>query len=122
MSAGSKNAMVAFDCGSRSMRSVFFFLRAIAAARLMDVVVFPTPPFWLAIARTQVKPLPLRPVVQPRANEWCPGFLAPPRVGPMYLVCADKGKGNLNIAKCGALRLARKSNDPHRNTVGITKG
>jgi hypothetical protein len=40
------------------MRRVFFFFRAIAAARLMEVVVFPTPPFWFATERTQVKPCP----------------------------------------------------------------
>src|SRR5512143_1895196 len=34
------------------MRSVFFPRRASATARLMAVVVFPTPPFWLTIART----------------------------------------------------------------------
>jgi hypothetical protein len=30
-------------------------LAARAAARLMAVVVFPTPPFWFAIARTRLK-------------------------------------------------------------------
>ena len=30
-------------------------LAANAAARLIAVVVFPTPPFWLAIARTRLK-------------------------------------------------------------------
>src|SRR5271166_4875825 len=53
--------MVQLDCGSRSTRSVFFFFSARAAARLMDVVVFPTPPFWLAIARTQVNRRPSLP-------------------------------------------------------------
>ena len=38
-------AIEAFDCGSRSIRSVFFFFSAMAAARLIDVVVLPTPPF-----------------------------------------------------------------------------
>ena len=54
----SKNAKVALDCGSRSISRVFFFFRASAAARLMEVVVLPTPPFWLAIAMTQVKLCP----------------------------------------------------------------
>jgi hypothetical protein len=37
-------------CGSRSMRSVGCPRRERAAARLMAVVVFPTPPFWFAMA------------------------------------------------------------------------
>ncbi len=39
-----------FACGSRSTRSVFRPRIASAAARLMAVVVFPTPPFWFAMA------------------------------------------------------------------------
>jgi hypothetical protein len=42
--------LVAFPCGSVSMTSVFFSATARQAPRLMAVVVFPTPPFWLAIA------------------------------------------------------------------------
>src|SRR5215469_4207935 len=42
--------LVAFDCGSQSTSSVFSFAEASEAARLMAVVVFPTPPFWLATA------------------------------------------------------------------------
>ena len=45
ISSDEKNAIEALDCGSRSIRSVLFFLSASAAAKLMDVVVFPTPPF-----------------------------------------------------------------------------
>ena len=37
-------------CGSRSTRRVFLPLLARAAARLMAVVVLPTPPFWLVMA------------------------------------------------------------------------
>src|SRR3954470_3961879 len=40
--------MVLFACGSRSISSVLWPLFATAAARLMVVVVLPTPPFWLA--------------------------------------------------------------------------
>src|SRR2546430_1225403 len=40
--------MVEFGCGARSVRSVLKPLLATAAERLMAVVVFPTPPFWLA--------------------------------------------------------------------------
>ena len=39
-----------FACGSMSMSSVRLPRMASAAARLMAVVVLPTPPFWLAIA------------------------------------------------------------------------
>src|SRR4026208_2413244 len=39
-------------CGSRSRSRTRFPLRAKAAARLMAGVVFPTPPFWLAMAIT----------------------------------------------------------------------
>ena len=40
--------IVEFACGSRSMRRVLKPLLATAADRLIAVVVFPTPPFWLA--------------------------------------------------------------------------
>src|SRR5215831_5925603 len=46
----SRKDMVLLACGSRSMSSVRLPRRASAAARLMAVVVFPTPPFWLAMA------------------------------------------------------------------------
>src|SRR5262245_26639341 len=46
----SRNDIVLLACGSRSMSSVRLPRRASAAAKLMAVVVFPTPPFWLAIA------------------------------------------------------------------------
>src|SRR5690554_4662739 len=42
--------MVALPCASRSTSSSFFGTPASAAARLTAVVVFPTPPFWLAMA------------------------------------------------------------------------
>src|SRR5690606_25197342 len=41
---------VALPCGSASTRRTFLPARARPAARLMAVVVFPTPPFWFAIA------------------------------------------------------------------------
>ena len=41
--------------GSRSMRRVFMPFWARAAARLMAVVVFPTPPFWFAMQMTTEK-------------------------------------------------------------------
>src|ERR1700739_1857136 len=63
MSADSKKAMLELAWGSRSIRSVFFFFRAMAAARLMPVVVFPTPPFWLAIVRMAV-------IVRPGTRAW----------------------------------------------------
>src|SRR6476659_10773404 len=46
----SRNDIVLLACGSRSMSSVRLPRRASAAARLMAVVVLPTPPFWLAMA------------------------------------------------------------------------
>src|SRR5437867_4507592 len=42
--------VVAFPCGSRSIRSVCLSARESPAARLTAVVVFPTPPFWLTTA------------------------------------------------------------------------
>src|ERR1700749_4024298 len=45
--------LVAFDWGSQSTRSVFTSAAANDAARLMAVVVLPTPPFWLATAITR---------------------------------------------------------------------
>src|SRR5665811_1230251 len=41
---------VALACGSASMINVLFSNTAKLAPRLIAVVVFPTPPFWLAIA------------------------------------------------------------------------
>src|SRR5262245_47724004 len=48
----SRYDIVLLACGSRSMRRVRFFRSANAAARLIAVVVLPTPPFWLAIEMT----------------------------------------------------------------------
>src|SRR6266540_2236613 len=42
--------VVAFPCGSRSIRRVCLSARESPAARLTAVVVFPTPPFWLTTA------------------------------------------------------------------------
>src|SRR3989442_10893691 len=44
--------LVEFACGSASTSSVLRSAVASDAARLTAVVVFPTPPFWFAIART----------------------------------------------------------------------
>src|SRR5712692_6709843 len=49
----SPNPLVAFDCGSQSTSSVLTSAAAREAVRLMAVVVFPTPPFWLATAMTR---------------------------------------------------------------------
>src|SRR5262245_40080474 len=43
----------ALPCGSRSRISTFSPMAASAVPRLMAVVVLPTPPFWLAMARTR---------------------------------------------------------------------
>jgi len=44
--------LVALPWGSMSRTSVFFSATAREAPRLMAVVVFPTPPFWFAMAIT----------------------------------------------------------------------
>src|SRR5579885_1727589 len=54
ISRGSKNAMVELAWGSRSISRVRCLRRARAAARLMAVVVLPTPPFWFVMARMQL--------------------------------------------------------------------
>src|SRR5271168_2907851 len=51
-SRGKPRPPVELACGSQSMRRVGRPSRAIAAARLMAVVVLPTPPFWLTTAMT----------------------------------------------------------------------
>jgi hypothetical protein len=51
--------MVALPCGSRSISSTRCFIAASEAARLTQVVVLPTPPFWFAIAITLVNVVPL---------------------------------------------------------------
>src|SRR3954447_6026834 len=43
--------VLALPCGSKSTRRTRFFAAARAVARLIAVVVLPTPPFWLASAR-----------------------------------------------------------------------
>src|SRR5262249_19526409 len=43
----------ALPCGSRSRMRTVSPMAASAVPRLMAVVVLPTPPFWLAIARTR---------------------------------------------------------------------
>src|SRR5512134_1573175 len=43
----------ALPCGSRSTSSTCLPQAARAVARLIAVVVLPTPPFWLAMARTR---------------------------------------------------------------------
>src|SRR5271157_1397125 len=45
--------LLEFDCGSQSTSSVLTSAAASEAARLMAVVVLPTPPFWLATAMTR---------------------------------------------------------------------
>src|SRR5271157_3093036 len=45
--------LVEFDCGSQSTSRVLTSAAASDAARLMAVVVLPTPPFWLATAMTR---------------------------------------------------------------------
>src|SRR6516165_5888702 len=51
-------AAVAFACESQSIRRVAWSALARHAAKFTAVVVFPTPPFWLAMAMTRAKVLP----------------------------------------------------------------
>src|SRR5271165_4445869 len=46
----------ALPCGSRSISNTFSPVTASAVARLIAVVVLPTPPFWLAIAKMRGGP------------------------------------------------------------------
>src|SRR6187549_2425231 len=50
---GTPSPVEALPCGSTSRTSTFSPTAARAVARLMAVVVLPTPPFWLAMARTR---------------------------------------------------------------------
>src|SRR6185437_2010657 len=43
--------VLALPCGSKSISRTRFFTAASAVARLTAVVVLPTPPFWLTMAR-----------------------------------------------------------------------
>jgi hypothetical protein len=54
-SFGNPSALVVFACGSQSMTSVRCSATAREAPRLTAVVVFPTPPFWLAMAIMRAK-------------------------------------------------------------------
>jgi hypothetical protein len=58
--------VVALHCGSMSTNNVRCPLIAKAAARLIEVVVFPTPPFWLA---TQIVRLTLPSLVAKVSRE-----------------------------------------------------
>src|SRR3954469_5395422 len=49
-------AVLAFPCGSRSMTRVRRPYIASATPRLTVEVVFPTPPFWLAMVTTRIRP------------------------------------------------------------------
>src|SRR5690554_4923139 len=48
--------VLALPCASRSTSSTFLPTAASAVARLIAVVVLPTPPFWLARATTRARP------------------------------------------------------------------
>src|SRR5215469_2704708 len=47
--------VLAFPCGSRSISSTRWPIAASAVARLIAVVVLPTPPFWLASATMRAR-------------------------------------------------------------------
>src|SRR5712671_2458198 len=71
------NPLVEFDCGSQSTRSDLTSAAAKEAARLMAVVVLPTPPFWFATAITRpmgsgrLKNMPLRDFNEAAAISQC---------------------------------------------------
>src|SRR5512135_2852967 len=88
----------ALACGSRSTRSVFFSITEREAARLTAVVVFPTPPFWLATVRI-------------RANT------GPPFPGNTTLSCITGGRG----AK-GEIPYASASVHKYENVSGGQHG
>src|SRR3954470_9864040 len=50
--------VLALPCGSRSITRTRFRVAARAVARLIAVVVLPTPPFWLATAMTRGRVAP----------------------------------------------------------------
>ena len=52
-SRGKPSPLVELDCGSQSTSRVGTSAAASDAAKLMAVVVLPTPPFWLATAITR---------------------------------------------------------------------
>src|SRR5207342_493442 len=56
--------IVALPCGSRSTSNTRFGVRARAAARFTEVVVLPTPPFWLATAMMRAVTARCPPVVR----------------------------------------------------------
>src|SRR5258706_4238317 len=62
--------LVEFDCGSQSTSSVLTSAAASEAARLMAVVVLPTPPFWFATAMTRCMILFLRVARQDMRTRW----------------------------------------------------
>src|SRR4030065_957634 len=64
---------VAFAWGSRSTRRVRVSITAREAARLTAVVVFPTPPFWLATAMTRTKRFLLQRPANPENGKKCTG-------------------------------------------------
>src|SRR5208282_1138001 len=75
--------LVEFDCGSQSTSSVLTSAAASEAARLMAVVVLPTPPFWLATAMT-------RPMI---LFSWCCGSeYANPSAKSTLDCCANRGR------------------------------
>src|SRR5579862_6550874 len=82
--------VLALPCGSRSTTSTRFSIAASAVARLIAVVVLPTPPFWLAMAR-------MRPA---RATLGDVGLS-----GTADLADAEQG--------CVRARPAREALDPH---------
>src|SRR5262249_5140849 len=56
-SSATPTPVEALPCGSRSRISTFSPTAASAVPRLMAVAVLPTPPFWLAVARTRSVPV-----------------------------------------------------------------
>src|SRR5580658_5613572 len=72
--------LVELDCGSQSTSSVLTSAAASEAARLMAVVVLPTPPFWLATAM-------MRPMI---LFSWCLRVRICERIGEINADCCAK--------------------------------
>src|ERR1700736_658042 len=63
-------ALVAFPCGSRSIKSPRFPFAARQVDRFTAVVVLPTPPFWFAIASSFIGSTVLVPQIHKQRRKW----------------------------------------------------
>src|SRR5580698_6349935 len=91
--------VVALPCGSESITRIRRSLAASAAATLMAVVVFPTPPFWLLMARI----LPKRPSYHEsvptthRCKTWGAGLEPAWGLSPASAVSRETGTSQFHV-------------------------